>query len=51
VVVELLEPYALAAVVVEHQGPFLLVPYCSRFVVVAVVVGLEQIAAAVVGLV
>jgi len=48
-----LEPYAPAAVAVEHQEPFGLVPYCSRFVVaVAVkVVGLVQTAVAVVGLV
>ena len=46
-----LEPYAPAAVAVEHQEPFGPVPYYSRFVVAVKVVGLVQIAAAVVGLV
>ena len=46
-----LEPYAPAAVAVEHQEPFEPVPYYSRFVVAVEVVGLVQIAAAVVGLV
>ena len=49
--VGLLEPYAPAAVAVEHQEPFEPVPYYSRFVVAVEVVGLVQIAAAVVGLV
>jgi len=43
-----LEPYAPAAVAVEHLEPFGLVPYYSRFAVAVKVVGLVQIAAAVV---
>jgi len=46
-----LEPYAPAAVAVEHLEPYGLVPYYSRFAVAVKVVGLVQIAAAVVGLV
>ena len=46
-----LEPCAPAAVAVELQEPFGLVPYYSRFVVAVKVVVLVQIAAAVVGLV